>query len=942
LRIVHTVNECMTAVSVQKKMAKMTDEKDEGEKGKSTRRISKEEAAFILGAGGKTKTKLANVSGTTIELVELRGSNQLEISGAPKLRARAMKYIEYVIAQRSGPVRISEADHPEDLTIVPVPADTVSFITGTKGAYLRYVEEEWWTMLFFLGVNPKNPIVHVDPNHIERLAIFGPSRQRRGAELKVMAAIENKQPGYYTKNAVERTSPNEDFDTDTTWIPNDDYSYALGKNGNTRKKLARASSCIVEYIGRMAYFSGSKKERLRAKEYLQWLMHQRVGEYTHVEYKGRDDVTMIMVQRNCIGYVTGARGASLRAIEEETSTFCFIEGASDDYDDGQKPLLIFGYAEDRRFAESLVWERISIKLDEMPDPSKDYGRKGKGRGKGDSSKGKKSGGKDSYPYRENYVPEAERPVGKDVSSDFQAISDEDAAFIMGQGGKTKRKIAAVSGAFLDLKANRLEITGKDDERKRASRYVKIIMKQRLGPVKLEDIESHTDLSIIDVPSEAVSFVTGKGGAFLRMVEDEFGTLLFFIDYNKSRTRDPSADAGPAKKIERLAIFGSERVRRGAELKVMAAIEMKQANYFTNRDANSPLVDPLEGFRTDRLPIAEDDYSYALGKGGSTRKKIAKASGCIIEYIGRHAYLSGSKPERQRAREYLLWLSRQRVGPVEVDYEKRDDVTVLPVPKDCVGFVTGHKGTSLRAVEDQTGTFCFIEGGRDDPHRDPKPLLIFGSPDARKTAEGLLRQRIEQKLEAGWVHEENYGGGGYNNGGYADGKGDRRHDRKGDRRPPREKGGGKGVKDGKDGSSDRWPAATYTTQSSTADPRNGGAVEDAAQHAQAAQLALPAPPKEEVKEEDDEAWGDWGGGSDDDDIDPMPPIPTKLTEMAISPCARTPGGAATWSEQPVPQAFKAERLKGDQELELPPQLVNEEAWPELGGMGKASAKKGKKR
>jgi len=918
-------------------MAKNADDKEEG---KSTRRISKEEAAFILGTQGKTKTKLSNVSGAQIELVELKGGqHQLEISGAAKARGRAMKYIDYVISQRTGPVKIDESLHPDDLTILAVPADTVSFITGTKGAYLRHVEDEWWTLLFFLQVNPKNPPIDVDPKKIERLAIFGPMRQRRGAELKVMAAIENKLPGYFTKNASATEMATEDFGTDTMFISNDDYSYALGKNGNTRKKLARASNCIVEYIGRMAYFSGIKKERVRAKEYLQWLLHQRVGEHAHVEYKGRDDVTMIMVQRNCIGYVTGARGASLRAIEEETNTFCFIEGGAEDSDDGQKPLLIFGRTEDRRFAESLVWERISVKLDELPDPGKDSGRKGKGRGKNDAGKGKKSGkdGKsDGYGKGENYAPDPERPVGKDISSDFQAITDEDAAFIMGQSGKTKRKIAAVSGAYLELKQNRLEITGTTEERERAAQYVKIVMKQRLGPVKLEDIESHNDLSIIEVPAEAVSFVTGKGGAFLRMVEEEFGTLLFFIDYNKSRSRDQP---------ERLAIFGPERVRRGAELKVMAAIEMKQAGHFTNHHANLPMIDPQDGFATDWMPIAEDDYSYALGKGGSTRKKIARASGCIIEYIGRHAYLSGSRPERQRAREYLAWLFRQRVGPVEVDYEKRDDVTVLPVPKDCVGFVTGHKGTSLRAVEDATGTFCFIEGGRDDPHRDPKPLLIFGAPDARKHAEGLLRQRIEQKLETGWVHEDYNSGYGNGGAGYSEGKGDRsgrhRSDRDGVRRPAREKGGGKG------GSSDRWPAETRSQGYTATEPRSASAEADGAAPPAS---ALPAPAmakgKEEEQPEDDEAWGDWGGasdGSDDEAADNGPAAAEVSTPVGgLTPGGFTkPGGVAGWSEQPVPMQFKAERLKGDQELELPPQLVHEEAWPELGGLG-AKSKKGKKR
>jgi len=888
------------------------DKKDEG---KSLRRISKEEAAFVVGAQGKTKAKLANVSGTVIELTELKGGqNQLEITGAAKARSKAMKYIDYVIAQRTGPVKIDEVSHPDDLTILLVPADTVSFITGTKGAYLRHVEEEWWTMLFFLQVNPKAPQTHADPNHMENLAIFGPMRQRRGAELKVMAAIENKQFGYFTKHAVPTQSPNEDFDTDTMCISDDDYSYALGKNGNTRKKLARASNCIVEYIGRMAYFSGMRKERVRAKEYLTWLLLQRVGEHANVEYKGRDDVTMIMVQRNCIGYVTGARGAALRAIEEETNTFCFIEGGNDDNDEGQKPLLIFGRAEDRRFAESLVWERISTKLDEMPDPSKDS-RKGKGRGKNDSKGGKKSGksdGKsDSYGKSAEYVPDVARPTGKDIGSDFSAITDEDAAFIMGQSGKTKRKIAAVSGAFLELKQNRLEITGKTEDRERAQQYVKIVMKQRLGPVNLKDIEAYKDLTIVDVPAEAVSFVTGKGGAFLRMVEEEWSTMLFFLDYNKTRNRDQP---------ERLAIFGPERSRRGAELKVMAAIEMKQAGHFTNRDARSPMVDPQDAFATDRMPIAEDDYSYALGKGGSTRKKIARASNCIIEYIGRHAYLSGSRPERRRAREYLGWLFLQRVGPVEVDYDRREDVTILPVPKDCVGFVTGHKGTSLRAVEDTTGTFCFIEGGRDDPYRDPKPLLIFGAPEARKQAEVLLWERIAQKLEAGWVHEDS--NGGYGNSSY---KGDR------NRRPPREKGSGKGGSDG-----GGWPASSYSSQSSTAEPPKS--VESAAQ------VMAAKAPEPIVEEEDDEAWGDWGGASGSEDGGDAAPVgrPVEAVNFigGMSPGGRSPSGAAGWSEQPVMGNFMAERMRGEQELQLPPQIEEPAAWPELGGP--TSGKKGKKR
>ena len=72
-------------------------------------------------------------------------------------------------------------------------------------------------------------------------------------------------------------------------------------------------------------------------------------------------------------------------------------------------------------------------------------------------------------------------------------------------------------------------------------------------------------------------------------------------------------------------------------------------------------------------MEESELSYALGKDGTTRRKLARASGCIMEYVGQLAFLCGTLDERQRARTYLKWLLKQRHGPVTVDYEERDDV-----------------------------------------------------------------------------------------------------------------------------------------------------------------------------------------------------------------------------------------------------------------------------
>lgn len=112
------------------------------------------------------------------------------------------------------------------------------------------------------------------------------------------------------------------------------------------------------------------------------------------------------------------------------------------------------------------------------------------------------------------------------------ISNEDAAFVLGKNGKTKEKIARVSGAELDLFEHSLtlEIRGSDDERKRAKKYVECVMAQRIGPVTIEENSDDDDLTVIMVPSEAVGFVTGAQGNFLRQVEEEWGTLMFFADF----------------------------------------------------------------------------------------------------------------------------------------------------------------------------------------------------------------------------------------------------------------------------------------------------------------------------------------------------------------------------------------------------------------------------
>jgi len=241
------------------------------------------------------------------------------------------------------------------------------------------------------------------------------------------------------------------------------------------------------------------------------------------------------------------------------------------------------------------------------------------------------------------------------------ITDEDAAFILGRGGKTKSKIGRVSGASLNLENSTLEISGTKEAVERAKSYCEMVMAQRVGPVKLpDDMDTRGDLTVLEVPSDCVGYVTGRKGMVLRNIEEEFGTIMFFAEVTTER--------GGRGRTEKLAIFGTERNRRGAELKVMSAVEQKSPGWFT--EDLSDKYDSSDGFGTDIFHIKEEDYSYALGKEGSTRVKLGRAAGALMEYVGRFAYISGTKAERTRCLDYLKWLCQQRTGAVSVETEGR--------------------------------------------------------------------------------------------------------------------------------------------------------------------------------------------------------------------------------------------------------------------------------
>eukprot|EP00929_Paragymnodinium_shiwhaense_P064013 TRINITY_DN32028_c0_g1_i4.p1 TRINITY_DN32028_c0_g1~~TRINITY_DN32028_c0_g1_i4.p1 ORF type:complete len:487 (-),score=115.78 TRINITY_DN32028_c0_g1_i4:43-1503(-) len=349
----------------------------------------------------------------------------------------------------------------------------------------------------------------------------------------------------------------------------------------------------------------------------------------------------------------------------------------------------------------------------------------------------------------------------DYGTDYLKLGhDGAAAFTEKMRDKIER--ASEAEVVMNSVAVQLEIRGSEVQRRRARKYAELVTRQRLGPMFSEADVNDGDLTIVIVPPEVVGYVQGHGGQVLRNIEDEWNTLMLFVDNDLSRA-------------QRLAVFGSVRARRGAELKVMSAIETKMPGYLKHvladlvkRDLGK---DKTGTWGTDYMYFQDEgEISYALGKQGGTRRKLERSSGAVVQYVGMCVMCSGTAAERKRSREYMKWLFQQLEGPVYVaGWEGRDDCTVVEIPADCIGYITGNRRATLGSLEEEWGTLMFFMsdatsggpsiggergrgGGRERPQRGSgggsEKLMIFGPKRARRGSELKVSVKRSQSSPCG--------------------------------------------------------------------------------------------------------------------------------------------------------------------------------------------------
>lgn len=671
----------------------------------------------------------------------------------------AEQLLKYATQLGKSPVNVPAQSHANTMVLHAVPSLYLPIILGRNAAFLSALEQELSVVVFMADdkevtvsdarkvssvINPPGmtlmlatdgDILIKKPNlgitGIAPLAVFSHNIKCLVAfKLKLMALVETKMKGLYTvfsgHNGVDlNTSPQMHYNVpglcvDTYPILEDELSLALGKQGANRRRVSLVSNCAVDYIGNCAFFYGDLIERQVARNLLTIILERGKGSFQVNKWRGMIGVATVDFPMEQIGCLTGKQGSGIHQVEETAKVVCFVDGKT---------------ASSSQFKPSGT-EGKRVRTTLLPPVPK--------AGHADVRNPQEGKailvilGKDEYAQQAIGLIQDRLRTALAVSADSQHAPEDS------QTAANFLKLFRAPG-----RSNRISMTeatvpnGTNKVHSAVCESIRNILKcpnTAVSPIP--------DLTVVEVPN---SFFSNNLQSLLKQIEDEYGVMCGYVQY------------GDASESSFVVVVGGTRPRRAAELKLMTTVETKQRGFYTHRIVRDdqtaterPWFVSTEDFDTDSYPISEQNLSFALGNKGSIRKKLAIASGCILEYVGEVAYLSGSLAERTRGRDYLKWVLQQLEGEVTVgDYAKRTDVSALLLTKRAAGFVNGNKGKALRTIEELTGTFCFI--GKSTK-ADTRLLFVCGSEAARASAMHSLEKYVNQYKANDWMDDANEASG----------------------------------------------------------------------------------------------------------------------------------------------------------------------------------------
>mmetsp|Transcript_88158 Transcript_88158/g.175002 ORF Transcript_88158/g.175002 Transcript_88158/m.175002 type:complete len:959 (+) Transcript_88158:38-2914(+) len=556
-----------------------------------------------------------------------------------------------------------------------------------------------------------------------------PSNDRRHGGSDSRRGMSPNSYRSESNGPTKRSNSQADPDITTMQFVPYEAAFLVGKNhGAAVRNIARATGTETKlrHGNRTLDIRGGKRERNRAQKYVGFVLAQMERPVYLSDKDVDDDCSMVSVPDVAVGFVTGANGTHLRRLEEEWGVIMMFAEYSGTLitavaGSGQvsrtETVVIFGPCRGRRGAQLTIMNVIESKL------VNHFSQKIR---------------LDGETYHGSDVDN-----GGDFGTTTLEVREAVMPYALGKNSGTRRKIMLASGCILQYIGNFAVMSGTMEEQLRAKDYLTWLLQTLDGPVHVDRLDSRSDVTVVDVPGRIVGFIKGTRRESLSRHEEDWGVLMLFVGEH-GQHGSPQSDG-----IVTLLIFGTERARKGAEIDVMCAMEFKQSGFCTRfmKDKTSNFA----GFDIEHKRMTEVEVSYALGVKGETRKRLAVASGAIIQFVGTVCCIAGTGQERQRCKDYLGWLLGRLRGESTIDCRGREDVTEIFVHgqglnNKAMGIVTGKKGHTLQGVSKQTGTWCIV--AKD--HTGAERLCIFGhhvgswlGETGRRRAERMFRSVLKE-------------------------------------------------------------------------------------------------------------------------------------------------------------------------------------------------------
>jgi len=329
--------------------------------------------SYALGKNGQTRRKVEMASECIVQYI----GPVVICSGTKKNRCLARNLLTWLFDQLDQrPIDIEKPELRDDCMVLKIPQNCIGLVCGAKRAALSDLELQHKVLTFFLGA-PKCAVKDEEgaredqkannERELETLLIFGPLRQRLACSLRIKMMVEKKEPGYFSNHIKPMLQPDEGPAVDVVELADSNVAYVVGKNGSTKRKITNAAGCAIELFGELALFAGTLKERIRGREYTNWLLMQKDGKIKlrKAIIKDRRDCLPVFLSDTSHGAIH-ARGECIRHVEKYSS--CFIYVATLCNDDGEvdgHALLIFSHLKEyRQSAARLLGREL---LPEIPE-----------------------------------------------------------------------------------------------------------------------------------------------------------------------------------------------------------------------------------------------------------------------------------------------------------------------------------------------------------------------------------------------------------------------------------------------------------------------------------------------------------------------------------------------------------------------------------------------